>query len=260
MPLQQLEKEYRVHVYETGPDGRVNVHSLFNYMQDIAAEHAVLLGYGRDDLMKNNNFWVLSRMYVTINAWPSLNEKVILRTWPAGVDKMFAIRRYTISGPGGIQVASASSSWLIVDYDTRRIQRTDEFLKNYNRDFELTAGAPRNPVKLPGTLTEGYISAPFRVTINDLDINLHTNNVNYLKWVTDIYDLNFIMNNRPCSVEINYLAEAIFDDGIVIRRSEDEKEKGFVNHSIIRTGDNRELCRVRLEWAPEPFEQDKQYL
>jgi hypothetical protein len=43
MDLLQFEKEYRVHVYETGPDGKLNLYSLFNYMQDIASDHAVNL-------------------------------------------------------------------------------------------------------------------------------------------------------------------------------------------------------------------------
>jgi hypothetical protein len=43
----QFEKEYRVHVYETGPNGKLNLYSLFNYLQDIASDHAVKLGFGR---------------------------------------------------------------------------------------------------------------------------------------------------------------------------------------------------------------------
>ena len=61
MELLQFEKEYRIHVYETGPDGKLNLYSLFNYMQDIASDHAIKLGFGRDDLMRDNRFWVLSR-------------------------------------------------------------------------------------------------------------------------------------------------------------------------------------------------------
>lgn len=250
MAFQQLEKEYLVHVYETGPDGNVNIQSLFNYMQDIAAEHAVILGYGRDDLMKKNNFWVLSRMYAKINTWPTFNEKIIIKTWPSGVDKLFATRKFEMKRPDGSPVGSGSSSWLIIDWISKRIQRPEEFLKNYSNDNNLLTGNARNPVKLEGASETGYLSPFFRVSINDLDINLHTNNVNYLKWVTDTYDLNFVMNNRPCSAEINYLAEAVYNDEIFIRRSEDEKESRFMNHSIIRKGDNRELCRVRLEWNP----------
>ena len=52
MELLQFEKEYRIHVYEIGPDGKLNLFSLFNYLQDIASEHAVKLGFGRDDLMR----------------------------------------------------------------------------------------------------------------------------------------------------------------------------------------------------------------
>ena len=56
MEQSQFEKEYRVHVYDTGPDGRVSLTSLFNYMQDIASDHAEMLGFGRDDLMRDNRF------------------------------------------------------------------------------------------------------------------------------------------------------------------------------------------------------------
>jgi len=70
MELLQFEKEYRVHVYETGPDGKLNLYSLFNYMQDIASDHAVKLGFGRDDLLRDNRFWVLSRVFAVIKEWP----------------------------------------------------------------------------------------------------------------------------------------------------------------------------------------------
>lgn len=35
MALQELQKEYGIHVYETGPDGRLRLCSLFDYMQDL---------------------------------------------------------------------------------------------------------------------------------------------------------------------------------------------------------------------------------
>ena len=69
----QFEKDYRIHVYETGPDGKLNLYSLFNYLQDIASDHAIKLGFGRNDLMKDNRFWVLSRVYAVINTWPSFS-------------------------------------------------------------------------------------------------------------------------------------------------------------------------------------------
>ena len=99
MELLQFEKEYRVHVYETRPDGKLNLYSLFNYMQDIASDHAIKLGFGRDDLMRDNRFWVLSRIYAVINKWPLWEDLIIIKTWPNGTDKLFALRNYEVKYP-----------------------------------------------------------------------------------------------------------------------------------------------------------------
>src|SRR5512133_845333 len=121
----QYENEFRVHVYDTGPDGRLSLTSLFNYMQDIASDHAEKLGFGRDDLMRDNRFWVLSRIYAVFNRWPLWGDSLSLTTWPDGTDHLFALRSYEAKTGNGALFASASSSWLILDRDTKRIQRPD---------------------------------------------------------------------------------------------------------------------------------------
>ena len=88
----------------------------------------------------------------------------------------------------------------------------------------------------------------YRIKVSDLDVNLHTNNVRYLTWVSDCYDLDFVMKNVPRSAEINYLAESQFNEEIVIKTSEEKMNGSVYNHSIFRTSDNKELCRIRIEW------------
>jgi medium-chain acyl-[acyl-carrier-protein] hydrolase len=246
MELHQFEKEYTVHVYETGPDGRLNIYSLFNYMQDIASEHAIRLGFGRDDLMKNNHFWVLSRMYAEINEWPLWEDKIIVKTWPNGTDKLFAMRNYEVFFPDGRHIASGTSSWLIIDRTTKRIQRPGELLTQFSYLFEAARSPVRSAGKLEELLDGKVLSSKFQVSVSDLDVNLHTNNVNYLKWVYNTYDLNFVINHYPGSAEINYLAESMVKDEVVIYTS--NGKMGVNDHSVSRTSDNKELCRIRLEW------------
>jgi len=249
METPEFEKEYRIHVYETGPDERVNLCSLFDYMQDIAGEHAIKLGYGRDELLNKNQFWVLSRMYAVISDRPFRGETIIVKTWPAGTDGVFALRYYEIRYPDGRNIATASSSWLIVDRTTKKIHRPDEILTRYNSDSLHSGATVRTAVKLAETSENGRLSGLFRVKISDLDVNLHTNNVNYLKWVNDSYDLDFVMNHVPSSAEINYLAESKFGEEIMIRTSKEEGSNISFRHSVIRKDDNWELCRIRLEWS-----------
>ena len=147
----QFEKEYRIHVYETGPDGRLNLYSLFNYMQDIASDHAVKLGFGRDDLMRDNRFWVLSRIYAEIKSWPLWEEKIIIKTWPNGTDKLFALRNYEVRFPDGRHIASGTSSWLILDLNTKRVQRPDSILSQYNPNLHTE----NSPIRYASKLESG---------------------------------------------------------------------------------------------------------
>lgn len=248
MAINKLEKQYHVHVYETGPDGKLSLLSLFDYLQDIASDHAVKLGYGRDDLMKANRLWVLSRMYAVITTFPGWGETVTVVTWPKGTEKLFALRDYEMRSPEGEIMAAASSSWLIIDQRTKRICRPDHTLYEYNSALYKRDSLQRNAAKLEPGRDEMKVLLQFRVRINDLDVNLHSNNVKYLKWVTDTYDLDFVMNNIPYSVEINYLAESRFNDEIIILGTEAGESEKFFDYNILRPDDNTCLCRIRIGW------------
>ena len=90
--------------------------------------HAVKLGFGRDDLMRDNRFWVLSRIYAVIEKWPVWEDSIIVKTWPNGTDKLFALRNYEVKYPDGRHMASGTSSWLILDRTTKKVQRPDSIL------------------------------------------------------------------------------------------------------------------------------------
>lgn len=248
MEFQKLEKDFRIHVYETGPDGKLSLFSLFDYFQDIASDQAILLGFGRNDLLHDNRFWVLSRIYAVINKLPVWEESIKIRTWPNGIDTIFALRNYEVEHPDGSLLVSATSSWLILDRTTKKIQRPDSILAEYNPGIKSETSPIRYASKLNQADEDGHLSQKFRIKVSDLDVNLHTNNVKYLKWICDTYDLEFMRNNIPLSTEINYLAESMYDEEIMIRTSVEHENDCFYNHSIIRTNDDKELCRIRIEW------------
>lgn len=244
----EYKKNYKVHVYETSPDGRLSATALFNYMQDIASDHALELGFGRDDLLKKNCFWVLSRLYVEINELPVWKEEIEATTWPAGTDKMFALRNYVVKHKNKI-IANGVSSWLVVDIRSRRIVRPESILDK----TRLSPPTLPNPVRMAGKLLEpGGVftqSEMFTVKGSEIDLNMHTNSMNYLKWAIDTYPANFGESNNLVSVEINYLAESKSGDKIFIRTTEGKGAEQSYYHSVIRHDDNKELCRINIGWA-----------
>ena len=56
--------------------------SILNYFQDIAGIHADKIGLSHEELIKNDLVWVVLRNKYEIIKMPSINQKVILKTWP----------------------------------------------------------------------------------------------------------------------------------------------------------------------------------
>ncbi|MBE0676867.1 MAG: hypothetical protein IH591_19585, partial [Bacteroidales bacterium] len=193
----EFEKSYKVPVYDTDFRGKLYLHSLLNYIQDIASEHAELLNFGRDDLQQGNRFWILSRIYVVIHRMPEWREVVSLRTWPRGTEGLFALRDIEIRDEEGIIIAAATTSWVIVDIASRRPCRPDYLLEGMNREFPGNTALPRNAGKVSPTSDACNTAPPFRVKPADLDVNLHVNNVRYIQWVYDTMPMRFVSTTIP---------------------------------------------------------------
>lgn len=248
----EFEKSYTIPVYDSDSNGRLSAFSLFNYIQDIASEHAELLHFGRDDLNRSNQFWILSRIYAEIETFPLWGETVILRTWPRGTEGLFALRDIEAHLKDGGKVAGATTSWVIVDSSTRRPQRPDTLLERMNLDFPDKRSTIRNAGK-PGPIAQPFTESPtFIVKPSDLDVNQHVNNVKYIQWVTDTFTVNFLSVHTPKSVEVSYLSESVEGDHILIRSNRPTEENNCSLHSVIRVDDGKELCRIMICWHPAP--------
>lgn len=248
----EFEKSYTIPVYDSDSKGRLSAFSLFNYIQDIASEHAELLHFGRGDLQRSNQFWILSRLYAEIERFPLWGETVILRTWPRGTEGLFALRDIEANSKDGGKVAGATTSWVIVDSETRRPQRPDSLLERMNLNFPDRRTTNRNAGK-PGAVEQPFTESPtFIVKPSDLDVNQHVNNVKYIQWVTDTFNVSFLSDYSPKTVEVSYLSESVEGDRILIRSNEPTEENNWSLHSVIRIDDGRELCRIMISWHQAP--------
>ena len=243
----RYNKSYPVHSYETDTKGFLAATGLMNFLQDIASHHASILKFGKDDLEKENRFWVLSRIVVNIERLPVWNDEIIVSTWPRGIEKLFAIRDFEVKDQTGNNIATAVSCWLMVDIESRRPVRPDSLLEKMNGlPGDTTGGAPL-PSKLRPASPYAYKSPSINVKYSDLDINMHVNNVKYLQWALDIYPLDHLHNNRINTIEVNFLSETVPGESITL--SSEEDEDGF-HHTVFKSDGKTEACRIRLEWEP----------
>ncbi len=243
-----FERNYPVNVFDTDITGRLSPGALFNYFQDLAGRHASQLGFGREHLMTNGFFWVLARMTVKIERMPLTWDEVTVRTWPRGTDSIYAIRDLEMYDAEGRRLAGASSSWVIVDYETRKVQRPDRALSFLNAQFPEEKALESNAGKIPPMAAGDHQVTSLKAKLGDLDVNLHVNNALYIYWVMNCYEPEFISIFTPDLIEVNYLSEGHRDDMVnIITKAGDDRSAPFI-HSVVRENDRTELCRLRIHW------------
>ncbi len=246
-----FERNYSVNVSDTDHKERLSTGALFNYFQDIAGRHASILGFGREHLIANGYIWVLSRMVVEIESLPPKWEEVTVKTWPRGTDTIFALRDIEMHDSQGKRMAAASSSWVIVDSNTRKVQRPDKALSHLNSSFPEAKALKVNAARVPALPSEGHTVIDYIVNSGDIDVNMHVNNARYIHWAFNYYDTGFLSAHIPIGVEVNFLSEGHAGERIAIITAPESGNKTTFLHSIVRKDDSAELCRLRIKWRKE---------
>lgn len=236
------KREISTKSYFVNRFGKLSTSYLFWQMQEIAWEHANLLGFGYDKLRQNNQFWVLSRLLVKIGRRPVWKENFTLETWSRGTDGFYGYRDFNFIDEKGNIIIRATSSWLVLDSETKRIVRLSGF-EEFPKYEESVFGYNAGKIKAPGT-EEALHFTP--VLFNEIDINQHFNTGRYIERIIDSYSFDFHEKHELAEFEINFLKEGMPDDRLAIHREETDD----LNHlcAVVRENDKTELVRARLVW------------
>ena len=237
---------FAVHTYEVDAFGTIAVPALSRYLQEIAGQHAAALGVGLDALRARGLTWVLVRQRIE-NPRPIVVGDVLdIETWPAGVDRLAALREFVVRRADGSEVARASSQWFVLDLETRRPVRPAEVLnERFPREASPLA-VPFAAGKLP-ELREWELQKRFHVRYADIDVNMHVTNTTYVTWAQEAAPREVFRGRRLASVEAHFLAEANYGSAILSRLA--RTDDGVFAHAIVREEDERELARLATVWV-----------
>lgn len=240
------QEAYQIRSYEVDCHHRLSVLAIFNFMQEIASRHAEALGVSIQQLLSENYTWLLSRLKIKIASFPAWQDRIILRTWPSGAQRLFALRDFEILDQDHQTVATAISAWLILDLKKRRPVRIAPFVERL-KPLEGNHILSDTLDKLPGLDLRTH-EREFSVRHRDLDINQHVNNVSFVEWMVESIPARVLNSSVPAEVEINFLAEAFYEERLLAAcHSQDSDNTQFL-HSIIRQKDRQELVRARTIW------------
>ena len=202
-------QDMRIPCYDTDAAFCLKPASFMDMAQEIAYWAAQALGFGYDDLRKHKTAWVLSRMHFRCETLPKWRDAVVLKTWHKGADGLFFLRDFQLLSPGGESLVRATSSWLVMDIETRRLVRGGDVLQLVDSDTRVLEDAIAEPapkIVIPKDLPLEEKGSR-TVSYSDVDIIGHTNNARYIVWAFDCLDYELASGRRVSDVYINFNKE-----------------------------------------------------
>ena len=231
--------EFEIHGFDCGYGGPLRAFALVNFLQEAAGVNATRLGFGMDDLHAKGWTWMLSRLDLRVDELPKDGERVFVRTWPAGMHRLFAYRDIAMSGADGRSLVRAVYAYLIVDIAARRPLRPESV-------FGPVPPHPGDPHPVPDFSYDIPEAVDFEpqftqcVRWRHIDHNGHANNAHLVNWLVDASGFG----ESFTSLRVEFSAEALEGDLLSAGRGEprDGSPFGRADSSAIaelRRGESR---------------------
>ncbi|MBO5980093.1 MAG: hypothetical protein IKA13_00085 [Bacteroidales bacterium] len=238
--MQKYIQEYTIPCYDTDASGRLKPASFMNLAQEAAGQHAVYLGFGYDDLIATNTAWILSRVHIRFVDTPMWKDDVVLTTWHKGANRLFFVRDFRLTDKEGRTRVEATTSWLVMNLETRRLVR-DPQLREGSECLEDVIATPAGKVQMPKDV-EPQLMFEHLVAYSDIDVNGHANNAMYMQWAMDAVDYD-IASTRPVKeVTINFNHETKAGDVVALYKSIIKTEDGRRVYVEGKVGDTSAFC------------------
>lgn len=219
-------EKHTIPCYDTDAAWRLKPTSFMNMAQEAAGRHAVYLGFGYDDLIKTNTAWILSRVHVEFIDTPKWREEITLNTWHKGLNRLFFLRDFVLTDNEGRERVKATTSWLVLNLETRRLVRDPKLMEDGTICTENALETPADKVQMPKDV-ESELVRTHHVSYSDIDTNGHTNNAMYMQWSMNSVGYD-ITSTRPVKeFTINFNHETKAGDYVEIYRASVEKEDGL---------------------------------
>ena len=185
--------------YQTDSKMALKPAAFMDLAQEIAYWAAEALGFGYDSLHIHHTAWVLSRLHIHFEKAPHWREEVSLYTWHKGADGLFYLRDFELKDKAGKSLVKATSSWVVIDEQTRRLVRPEDLQERLKLEDWPAAHAIEEPApkvvmpkgdarSVPG-MTENELGMTLvgehTVGYADIDMIGHTNNARYVVWAMD---------------------------------------------------------------------------
>ncbi|XP_020097583.1 palmitoyl-acyl carrier protein thioesterase, chloroplastic-like [Ananas comosus] len=272
-----FRQNFPIRSYEIGADQTASIETLMNHLQETALNHvrsAGLLGDGfgaTPEMSKRNLIWVVTKMQVLVERYPSWGDIVNVETWvgPSGKNGMFRdwhVRDFN----SGQTILRATSVWVMMNKLTRRLSKMPEevraeigpyFMERSAILEEDSAKLPKLGQKRDTNDAARYVQKGLTPRWGDLDVNQHVNNVKYIGWILESAPISILEKHELAGMTLEYRRECGRDSVLQslttvssVECAENFPEVSIQCEHLLQLESGEDIVKARTVWRPKrPF-------
>ncbi len=224
---------YNVTSADIYKDYRISAHAILLYFQESFARYMACLRLGAFDLVKERKMWVITEMSADMAPADTFwGDDIEVTIWVSEISLLRVYADYYIVNlRTGERVVSGSSSWSLMNAETRHLEPTEAVAKKIAVVPEMMTETHRK-MRFPKD-GELLTRIAHKVNRTDLDFNRHVNNRSYLKIAMITSSDRFIAQNRVRKMIIHWQHETYLEETLAC--------------SLFQVGDSTYLHRLAKE-------------
>lgn len=240
--LIKTRKRYNLQYYEMNTAQRLKESILLLFLQDIASDNAETNGFGYNWCLEHNLGWFLLKYRIELSQYPQNIDYIEIKTESRGANRLFAYRDFDIYTPDNNLIGRVASCWGLVDMSTKSMVAPQIINPEFESFEKRNTDLKFNKIQLPKDFDYEKF---YEVRYDDLDLNHHANNSNYISWALETLPYDFRNNNTVSNVDILLKNDTTAGETIIAQT----KINNFQTiHVIKNKANNTDLAYLNIEW------------
>ncbi len=216
-----LEREFVLRNYETDFARRIKPSAILGFFQETAGDHSQAMGMGNVDLAKHGFFWVLSKIYVSIERRPLCGDCVRVVTWPHEPNKAIYERSFTLNDGGGVDLRDYSR-WCRLKANGRIVPVSA--VRQPQMEYIKTASVCFENWQIPNIAERTEPAFSIKIANSEYDFNYHVNNIKYADYIFNCFSVQELKDWTLRNFQIHYVKQS--HEGDVLRFYREEIADG----------------------------------
>ena len=137
--------------------------------------------------------------------------------------------------------------WTLVNFETMEMVNAEQMLVDNTVMTKFIPGENDLKFSKIPAITHADYEEEFQVRYNDIDVNMHANNSNYIIWALEPLPYEFKKEKRIKNIDMIFKKEIKYNEKLISQVQ--ISDNGETIHILKNLNTNEDLCHVKCEWV-----------